>query len=96
MLREAIPLLQRLSATQKACLSYWIFEHNRRYRLREEQPDPVGTPVLDRSWIETHQDRNPPTEDRLLSFLRELTRQHDVGQSPDWDLLLAASGCPSD
>ena len=99
LMQKAVPLIQRLTEKQKACLSYWIFDHNRRYRLFDAQPDPVGPPVLDKSWVESHRDRVPPATDRLLAFLRELIHQHDTQETEeteDWDRLLAASGCQND
>ena len=100
LMPDALSWLNGLQTMQKIRLSYWIFDHNRRYRLFEEQPDPIGPPVLDAEWIKTHADRNPSVEDRLLAFMREVIRQWEGGQRGRYDsqsdayaLLMAASGC---
>ena len=97
---DALPLLSRLQTMQKTHLSYWIFDHNRRYRLFEEHPDPIGFPVLNAEWIKAHADRGPSMEDRLLAFMREVIRQWDkdqrrryTPQSDEYALFMAASGC---
>lgn len=90
-LKGTIP---RLSPKQKANLSYWIYQHNHRYRLlglfSARGEDLL---VVDREWLEGNRNRIPPSSDCLLAFLGELIRCDDAGEQPDEDLLQAAGGC---
>ena len=86
--------MPRLSPKQKANLSYWIYQHNHRYRLLGLFPARgEDLLVVDWEWLEGNRDREPFFSDRLLTYLRELIRSDEAGEQPDEDLLQAAGGC---
>ena len=90
-------LLRSLTDRQKANLSYWIYDHNLRYRLFDEAPDREGKPpALDQAWVESHRNLTPSVEDRVSNFLREVIRSDDAGEEPHEELQLAAGGCRHD
>ena len=84
-----------LTDRQKANLSYWIYKHNLDNGVFDDRG---GKPlVVDQAWVEGRQDRIPPAEDRLLTFLREMIRSDDANETqPCEELLLAAGGCRHD
>ncbi len=88
-------LLEDLTCRQRANLSYWIYDHNRRYRLFDDE-----LPVVNQEWVESRRDRAPSAEDRMLNFLREMIRRVDAGEQRFNDdllnLLKAAGGCCRD
>ena len=97
-MQDAIPLIQKMNDSEKAQLSYRIADYNRRYRLCEEDPDPVGPPELGKKWLLAQMARTPTVEDRLLAFMQELIRQWDYNdyehlRSDSEDERLLAGAC---
>ena len=89
---------RNLTDRQKANLSYWIYEHNLRFRVFDAWPSTDNLIVLNEAWVEGHRNRDPSAEDRMLNFLRESIRDWDAGErrEPTSDLKMAAGGCRND
>lgn len=97
--QSGAPLLQRLTARQRANLSYWIYKYNLDNGVFDDRG---GKPlVVDQAWVEGHRNRTPSPSNQMLTFLRELIRRDEADELPSEllmyrDLQLAAGGCRGD
>ena len=74
---DGLPMLSRLAPQQKANLSFWIYDYNRRYGLFEERGGTAEVPKLTEERVAVWSRRRPTMEERMLSFVRELVRQQE-------------------
>ena len=96
LLPDAVPFIQRFKDDEEANLSFWVYYHNRQYRLLEDNPNSANPPIVNQQWVEYFGRRAPFAENRLVGFLSDLIRQKEKGNTPyDENWLLAASGSAS-